>query len=253
MGIHIKDRPDYGYLFDHMNRQNQKAGNIFTQINLTEYNSIKSGAYSKAVKSYFAKQEAEGNDISNIKDPSKDILKNDLFNDIDQKKLNQLSADISDLQGSAEKLINKGSDQLFQKINGEYDSAKIYDAVKDFVNQYNDFRKAAENSGNTNVEAKLEGFESLFQLYSKELESVGIKINSDTKEMSLDQNVFLDSDMDKIKRLFQGNSSFAYALSTRASFVGVEVNSELNRMKNYGSNGQYANSNQLGNLWNSTI
>ena len=60
MGIKVNERNDYSYLFDSLNNSSSGASNnIFNAIDLSEYYSIKSGAYGKAVKTYFEQEKAE--------------------------------------------------------------------------------------------------------------------------------------------------------------------------------------------------
>ena len=88
--------------------------------------------------------------------------------------------------------------------------------------------------------------------YKNSLQEVGISIQDDNT-FSVDEQAFKASDMDKVKNLFNGNTSFTYVVSTKASIIGTTANNEANAMKNYTSAGNYDKSFSTGNLLDSLI
>jgi len=263
MAIKVTERADHSYLFDSLNNNASGASNnIFNSINLSEYHSIKSGAYGKALKTYYAQQAEDSTSVDKTdKENSKKTKENTAV-----EKLTEVTNNASTLAESAEKLIKRGSDSLFRKkemtVTNEdgttgkvedYDVDAIYDAVSDFAKKYNSFMTSMKNSGSEKVMAEVDDMTALVEGYKSSLSNIGITIDKDDK-LSISEDAFKSSDMDDVKRLFNGNTSFTYVVSTKASMIGTTANSEANVMKNYNSNGGYENAlSSMGNLLDSLI
>jgi len=263
MAIKVTERADHSYLFDSLNNNGSGSGNnIFNSINLSEYHSIKSGAYGKALKTYYAQQAEDASSVEKTdKEDSKKTKENTAV-----EKLTEVTSNASSLAESAEKLIERGRDSLFRKkemtITNEdgttdkvedYDVEAIYNAANDFVKKYNSFLTSMKNSGSEKITAEVDDMNRLVEDYETSLNNIGITINKDNK-LSLSEDTFKASDMDDVKKLMNGNTSFAYVVSTKATAIGTTANSEANVMKNYNSNGGYENAlSSMGNLLDSLI
>ena len=258
----IPEKNDYSYLFNSMNSSTQgSSNNLFHSINLSEYNSIKSGAYGKALKVYFAQDKAEStSDVKNDKNDKK------FTESTEVERLNEVNGNASALAGTAEKLIERGTDSLFRKKEMEvknedgttskvedYDVDAIYKEVNDFAKKYNALLKSVKDSDSEKVAAEAQDLVRLVEDYKTSLEKVGITMNKDD-ELVVSEKDFKAADVDDMKKLFNGNASFAYVLSTKASFVGATANREANVMKTYNSLGGYENgASSMGNLMDSLI
>ena len=58
MSISIQAKTDYSELFNSING-NSSSSNLLSQINLSDYNSIKSGTYHKLLKTYYSEKASE--------------------------------------------------------------------------------------------------------------------------------------------------------------------------------------------------
>ena len=237
-------KTDYSFLFDSLNGKSNSS-DFFKSVNLSEYNNIKSGVYKKVLNAYYDKQASTKSD--------KKTDKKDTVQDKAVKKLTEVAKDASELQTSAEKLIKVGSKSVFNKEDGEYNTEKIYDAVKDFTAKYNDVHSSMSKSENDDIEKQVSDVTKLVVEYKEELKSIGITINEKDNSLQLNEETFKSADMDAVKKLFNGNSSMAYVISSRASNVGMDANSEMNSMKNYTNTGNYSDSLNIGNLLNDII
>lgn len=252
MGIKVNERSDYGFLFDSLNNNSKNSSNnIFNSINLSEYHSIKSGAYGKALKVYYAK-EAEETD-STAKTEKEDKDKKPVVDNTAVNKLTEVTGNISSFKESAQKLIAQGENSVFDKktstvksedgtesVVEEYDVDAIYKAVSDFANKYNSVLTSMKDSTNVKITGEVSGLTALMDRYESSLNSVGITIGEDNK-LTVSEETFKASDMDEVKKLFNGNTSFAYVASTKVSVIGTTANREANVMKNYTSAGNYEN------------
>lgn len=253
---------DYSFLFNSLNNSKSNAGgNLFNAINLSEYSSIKTGSYGKLLKAYYAEAEAD------IADSKKDTSskKNTLKEDTAVEKLTEVSGNASTLQDSAEKLISRGKDSLFKekemtvkdaagkesKVMG-YDTDAIYKAVKDFTDKYNSFMKSVDDSKSSKLDQERDQLAVLVSDYTQALEKAGVTIKEDNM-LSVDEKTLKAADISDLKRLFNGNASFTYNVSKKASMIGVTANSEANSMKNYTSAGNYDQTLTTGNLMDSII
>lgn len=253
MGIKVNERSDYGFLFDSLNNTGKNSSNnIFNSINLSEYHSIKSGAYGKALKVYYAKEAEETDSTAKTekedKDKKKPVVDNTAVN-----KLTEVTGNISSFKESTQKLVGQGENSVFNKKSStvknedgtestveEYDTDAIYKAVSDFANKYNSVLSSMKDSANAKVTGEVSGLTSLVNRYESSLNSIGITIGDDNT-LSVSEKDFRASDMDEVKKLFNGNTSFAYVASTKVSVIGTTANREANVMKNYTSSGSYEN------------
>ena len=65
----IPEKNDYSYLFNSMNTSGSNSGsgsNLFNAINLSDYSSIKTGAYGKLLKAYYAETAVDKVDSGNL-------------------------------------------------------------------------------------------------------------------------------------------------------------------------------------------
>lgn len=262
MGAKIPERNDYSFLFDGLNKGSGASNNIFNAIDLSEYHSIKSGAYGKALKTYYAQQAEESTTTSKTdKEDSKKTKESTAI-----EKLTEVSSKASTLAESAEKLIERGTDSLFRKkditvknedgtteTKEDYDVDAIYNAVSDFAKKYNSFLKSMDKSGSDKITDEVDDMVRLVEGYEASLNKLGITIDEENK-LSVSEKDFKAADMAEAKKLFNGNTSFTYVVSTKASVIGTTANSEANVMKNYKSNGSYENAiSSMGNLLDSLI
>lgn len=264
MGIKVNERTDYSYLFDSLNNNSSSASNnIFNAIDLSEYHSIKSGAYGKALKTYYAQGVEESKETSKT---DKDEDKKTKTGNTAVDKLTEVEGNVSTLTESADKLIKRGSDSLFQMkeltVKNEdgttskeegYDVDAIYSAVNDLVKKYNSLLESVEDSDNGKVVTAFEDMTDMVAGYKDKLSEVGITIGEDNK-LTVSEKDFKEADVADMKTLFNGKSSFAYVMSTKADYVGAVAGSEANVMKNYNSTGSYDNmASSMGNLLDSLI
>lgn len=257
---------DYSFLFNSLNNNSNRSGfnngnNIFNAIDLGEYYSIKSGNYGKLLKAYYTETDSKRVDSADDTDNKKDILKKDT----EVEKLTEVKESASVLDTSAEKLITRGTDSLFREKeitvkdeNGNdmtvmgYDTDAIHKAVKDFATNYNSFIKSMEDADSAKLNRELDNMTAVVSAYTQALKDVGIQVNKDNT-LSIDENVLKAASVANVKKLFNGNASFAYKVSSRVSMMGASAESEANIRKNYNSAGRYQNALTTGNLMDQLI
>lgn len=235
-------KQDYSFLFSSMNSSNNSSNNLFTSINLSDYNSIKTGTYGKLLKAYYKKEDTEETKETNSKKTTADKI-----NESSAKELKEVQTEANDLRDSAAALMQKGSKSVFK----DEDMKKVYSAVSEFVNDYNSVIEKGTESDSKAVVRGAEGLVSLAGDYEKELNQMGITIDKNNK-LSIDKDTFMKADINKVKELFNGQNSFSYLASVRAVSIGNTAYSESNKSNLYSGDGNYSTL-TTGDLFNSIV
>ncbi len=217
--------------------------------NLSQLSSVRSGAYAKALKTYYS---------TDSKSPIKTAYKNynldtNLYTD---KALTNVKNQSSELISSAEKLASTGKDNLFANKDS-YNPDNAYKAVSDFVNEYNDTVSALGKTTNTSVVNVGYSMTRMTNIMKTSLGKAGIKVGTDGK-LTINEEDFKKADMNTVKNLFGSNSSYAKIISSTASRLqstalkqSLNGNSYYNTGSVYGSNGSYYNNYYSGFNFNS--
>lgn len=261
MSMNINLKPDYSYLFSSMST---KSGSSLGNLNfLSDYASIKNGSYGRLLKAYYNKVDNNSASASGTeKEDKSDKLSTSLSAD-SAKTLSAIDKAADKLKESADALINKGTDSLFKEkevetknedgtttTTKEYDKDTIYKAVSDFANNYNTLLDKVGKSDSANVAKTASNMTNITKLYSKTLEGMGITVGTDNK-LTVDEEKFKAADMSKIKSAFNGSPSFAYTISSQASFIDYAASRESLKANTYNYTGSYTNNYSMGNLFNS--
>lgn len=240
MGINLNVKQDYSFLFSNVNGSNN-SNNIFNSINLSDYNSIKSGTYGKLLKEYYKKADTDEIDSTS---------KKNTVNKSDSeaiKELKQIQKDGNALRDAASKLMQRGSSSAL----GSDDMNKAYAAVKDFADKYNTLMEEGSESDSKSIKRTAEGMVDLMKDYKESLNEIGITIDKDNK-LVVDKDAFMKSSMDKVQDLFRGNNSLSYLISMRAITISNTAYSESNKSNLYTGNGSYT-APSTGDMFNSII
>ena len=240
MGINLNVKQDYSFLFSNLNGSNN-SNNIFNSINLSDYNSIKTGTYGKLLKEYYKKADTEETDSTSKKNtvnkPDSEAI----------KELKQIQTDANALRDAAGKLMQRGSSSAL----GSDDMNKAYAAVKDFADKYNTLMEEGSESDSKSIKRTAEGMVDLMKDYEESLNEIGITIDKDNK-LVVDKDTFMKSSMDNVQDLFRGNNSLSYLTSMRAVSISNTAYSESNQSNLYTGNGSYTAPN-TGDMFNSII
>lgn len=247
-------KTDYSSLFTGLSgRSSTSVSGNFLGIDLTEYASIKSGAYGKALKAYYAKNTSKvsGSDSDDDK-TKKQSNSSKLKADTAKQALSEIKSDASSLYSASSKLTTTGTKSLFNKkditttnedgtktTKNDYDRNAIYSAVKDFAKDYNALIDSASSDAAGNSTARsLTSMMNLTNVFKDQLAKVGITVES-TGKLTVDEETFKNADMLKVKGLFNGANSYASNIGGYASTIGSSASSDLNYGKTYTSSGAY--------------
>ncbi|MCR4650516.1 MAG: hypothetical protein K5662_02045 [Lachnospiraceae bacterium] len=274
MSINIQSKTDYSALFGSLpgsvDNSTGMAGLTSSvlggsgSLNLADYASIKNGSYGKLLKAYYA--EAEGTQKSSSANKTSASKSKGLDSSKDKvSAYTGVAESAKDLTKVADKLISKGTDSLFNNksktvtdeagnsvVKNEPDRTAIDSAVKDFVKAYNTFVNKGLKSDNATISRETESLTNLVGISATKLKDIGITIEDD-KSLKINEDTYNKASTDDIKKLFNGNQSVAYSVSSKASLIGISAESAAKNASNYTSSGNYTDSYSAGSILNSIV
>ena len=151
---------------------------ILGGVDLTEYSTVKSGAYKNLLKKAYAK------DTGDVSDKELEAF----------KKKQEV---VGDRAASFTSALNDMIDMNYTEENRE----KVTSGIKDLVDKYNSMMNSALSSDSKNLLKQGQWTSNMVQKFSGELSNFGISVDNSGK-MTLDENVLKDADMTSIKSAF---------------------------------------------------
>lgn len=168
---------------------------------LSDYASIKNGAYGKLLKAYYTKNPVNRNSDGTVNTSTTEA-----------KALTAAKDNALDLK---ETLTGLSKDSLYEKGTDE-----VVKSVKSFVEKYNDAIEGTEDIDNVSVLRSTLWMTNTTSKNENLLKDIGITINADNT-LSLDEEAFKKADMTNVKSLFQGETGYGASVSARASSVAI--------------------------------
>ena len=235
---------NYGSLFGYSGYSSNSYSNTLYS-GLSQLSSVKSGAYSKALKALYGKNKDTSNYASSV-------LKNSKYKyDVDSE-LSGVKRESGELAEAAKKLSSTGKNDLFADKE-KYDPDAAYKAVSDLVTNYNETITAADKLGNSAVDNAVTSMARMTGIMGKSLSKAGITVGVDGK-MSVDEEAFKKADMDTVKNLFGNNGYFGKSVASSAQRIeSIAGQQELKNSGNqnfYGRNGSYYGAYNTGLFFN---
>ena len=224
----------YGYMFSGF-QTSRSNSNMFYGINFADYSSIRSGSYGKLLKAYYSgmgsKQTLSGNknEVNNSTNKVQTSV-----NSVKKQELVELQKYTNELKSSSDKLLQKGSKSLFKSEYSEYkesDKVALYNAVSDFVSDYNNMLEKGSASTSGSI-ARISGrLDDSAGSNKRALESIGITLDLETGKMSINKDTFVNADMNQVKELFNKDNSFGYFVSQRTDLIEDAIENEARKNK----------------------
>lgn len=209
---------------------------------LSSLSQIKSGSYGKLVKSYYAKYDKEGNLKSDSTKKSKAADSN----------ISEIRNDSSALSKATDKLLAKGKNSIWNQVETtdeegnttkDYDKDKIYGAIKDFTEAYNELVDSGQKAGSTGILSQVASMVTSSAKTAQTLGKAGITIDSNN-HLNVDEDFLKNkANMTYVKDLFNGTGSYAYQVATKSSMANSYASNELAQAtgrKSYTNTGDYS-------------
>lgn len=249
MAIYYGMNSNYaGTLFSSLN--NSGTSNSLSGI-LGDYTSIKNGSYGKLLNKYYSLNEdttdkkTDKTSLSTSKD--------------DTKTLSAIESSTKTLKKTADALVKNSTGSVFSKtdikdedgnVTRGYDKNKIYDAVKQFVEDYNDVIDSTAKSNTKSIASSSKNMIETTIANKRLFAKIGISMDAEGK-LSISEDDFKDSDMSVAKTLFNGTGSYAYQVSAKSARINYQAEHESTKANTYTNNGSYSYNYSAGNLYNS--
>ena len=177
-------------------------------------------------------------------------------------KLATIESDAEKLKSAADTLLTSGANSLFKQVTTTdkdgnkttgYNTDAIYKAVNHYVSSYNASIKSAGESNVMAIRTSAASMNDYTRNNQDLLASVGISYDSEKKTLSVDEKAFKEADMETVKKLFQGTTSYAYQVSAKASAIDTHAQYEASKASTYNRVGTYSYNYSSGSLWDSMI
>ena len=201
MAIRFNSADSFNNFFNtSLGRKNKNSGNLFESINLSDYNSLKTGTYKKLLKSYYEKNELE---------------KTGTDNKVTDKLLENISSEDSvnkEILKNSEK-INKNLESLEKVEYKESNRESIIKDITSMVSSYNKILDEVSKSKDTDMLTKSKWMTNYTNTFKSQLNNIGINIEEDNS-LKINENSLKEAKIEDIKKLFTGSSSFGKNLIT---------------------------------------
>lgn len=208
---------------------------------LSDYYSIKNGSYHKLMKAYYSQDsDVKAKDSTKAKDTDKTAKET---KKAEATVANDIKKAATNLKDSANALLDS---KLYEKVSSTdkdgktteaVDTDKVYKAVNDFVDSYNKMIKEAPNSDTKQVLSNVASMTDYTRVNSKMLSKMGISIGDDNT-LKIDEEKFINADMNDVKSLFGSRGGYGYQVSALASLT---ANAASNTFKSgYTNTGNYS-------------
>lgn len=227
-------------LFSSVGNRNSNANNLSSLTSLlSDYNSIKTGAYGKLVKAYYAKDQA--NDATSSASKNKANASTSTAED-STKTLNAIQ--------TATDVLTESTEALRDKARTADSMDELYESVQTFVKDYNSVINAATNSNTDTIQSSLADLTFATSTNSKLLSKIGITVNEDNT-LRLDGDKFKAGSLSTAKTLFKGVGSYAYGVSLNTAMMNGNADYQASKANTYEANGSYSNNYTTGDLFDS--
>lgn len=214
-----------------------------------DYYSIQKGSYKKLLKAYYATQK---DTTESGKKKTKTLSNVVNSNTTTDTTLTSVKSKADELVSSSKALTATGSKSLFTKkevtakneatgettTTLEYDKDAIVKAVKEFASDYNYLLDSTSKTTNATILQRTASVINNTKFYKNSLTDIGITVGKDNK-LTVDEEKLKNADIDSMKNLFQGVSSFASTTSSKASMISSAAKRAATIPGTYGTTGNY--------------
>lgn len=221
------------------------SGSFLSASNLGDLGLMKSGVYTKMLKSYYEKV---GNDTET---KTKKSSSDSPVWDNDRKKFITPEVKVDAKEEEAKKALSSVksasknlSTDASALANMDYDKSsrdEIYDAVKKMADSYNAVVDSAKKSSLTSISKSVTWMTDDTKARAKQLEKLGITIGTDNK-ITVDKDKFAQANLTDIKSVFKGSGGLADRHAQRANGL---VNLASNQMSMNSGRSLYSSSGVL--------
>ncbi|MDR2547794.1 MAG: hypothetical protein LBC96_09920 [Lachnospiraceae bacterium] len=251
-------RRDYSMLINNLpSRAGMGRGQSLGMTNnnfLADYASIKNGSYAKLMNAYHSPNRDR---VSGIANSSLSTSQDSTI------RLKQIENAAEALKSSADNLLGGGAGSVFAERdisvtdeNGvsttkrDFDRDAIFKAISEFVTDYNNLIESAGGARAAAITGKITTMQNMTNANQNTLNRIGITVGFDG-QLSINEEKLKGAEMATVQSLFNGTGSFAFRVSSQASWIGFAAANEATRSNTYNAQGGFTNNHTTGNIFGS--
>lgn len=192
------------------------AGSFLSASNFGDLSLMRSGVYTKMLKSYYAKQTSSTDKTSSSgKNSSSEDYLNTINDKISKLKTSTSDEALSSIKSEANQM-KKAADAVtaldYDKTSGD----AVYNKVKDLVNTYNALAKQTGKSDLVSISQSRTWMVNDTKAHEAQWNKIGITMEDD-QTLIIDEKKFKEASTSDIKNFLSGASGYASRLSTKAN------------------------------------
>lgn len=192
------------------------TGSFFSSSNFGDLALMRSGVYTKMLRSYYEKVEGESdtkktttaNQFTNIRDKVESEKTNALQVSKVNEQLSSVKSTAKSLETNAKSLAGMDFDESTKE--------ELYDAVKKVADSFNSVIDSSGKADLASISQSVKWMTDSASVREKQLNKLGITIGTDGK-LSVDEDKFKAANLTDIKSMMQGNSSYISSIAQRAT------------------------------------
>ncbi|MCR4596179.1 MAG: hypothetical protein K5673_05310 [Lachnospiraceae bacterium] len=221
------------------------TGSIYNS--LAQLNSVRRGSYGKLLKAYYAKDNTASVSKKTAGKTAAKSTRYDYPLYSANAGLDEIRTQTDKLAKSAAKLTDSSRNGLFAD-RADYDPEVAYKAVNEFISDYNSTLDSVNKTTNTTVTNAANNMTRMADIMSNSLSRVGVTVGRNGR-LSIDEEVFKNTDMDKVRSVLGSGGSFARSVGSYSARLGSAAKQQsLQAANNTGIYGRYGtyNTNSYG-------
>lgn len=192
------------------------AGSFLSASNFGDLSLMRSGVYTKMLKSYYAKQTSSTDKTSSSgKNSSSEDYLNTINDKISKLKTSTSDEALSSIKSEANQM-KKAADAVtvldYDKTSGD----AVYSKVKDLVNTYNAMAKQTGKSDLVSISQSRTWMVNDTKAHEAQWNKIGITMEDD-QTLTIDEKKFKEASTSDIKNFLSGASGYASRLSAKAN------------------------------------
>lgn len=192
------------------------AGSFLSASNFGDLSLMRSGVYTKMLKSYYAKQTSSTDKTSSSgKNSSSEDYLNTINDKISKLKTSTSDEALSSIKSEANQM-KKAADAVTALDHDKTSGDAVYSKVKDLVNTYNALAKQTGKSDLVSISQSRTWMVNDTKAHEAQWNKIGITIEDD-QTLTIDEKKFKEASTSDIKNFLSGASGYASRLSTKAN------------------------------------
>lgn len=189
------------------------SGSFLSASSLGDWGLMKSGVYTRMLRSYYEKTSEE---------ETTDKTKNDAFKTEISTKLDYLQgsttdtvlSDIKSAAGTLDSAAQKVADMNYESKSRE----EVYAGVESFVKSYNAVVNRASKSDLVSITKSVDWMQDDTRMLKDDLKKIGITVGV-TGRLSVNKEIFMQADEKAVRELLEGSDGLAASIAKRASGI----------------------------------